>query len=270
MKQLVKFTPKAYIMRLIVVIASTVFLIPAQAADLAREQRLADEVEAALVIGDAVYLEAEGQEFLALFAESETETAKGAVLVLHGRGLHPNWPQVTAPLRTELIDYGWHTLAIQLPVLQKGATYYDYVPLFAPANQRIKAAVRYLQEQEIERIILIAHSCGVHMSMAYIDAVGDQALAAYIGIGMGATDRGQQMAKSYPLQDMNIPVLALHGSDDYPSVQRHAPDVLAGLDQAGHGYSRQQVIASADHNFTEQAATEVLVETVVEWLEELP
>lgn len=239
------------------------------AADLERENRLAAEVEDSVVVGDPYYLDADDHEFLALFAENETDEAKGAAIILHGRGLHPNWPQVTAPLRSGLIEHGWHTLSIQLPVLAKDAKYYDYVPILPESFPRIQAAINYLRQQDVEKIALIAHSCGVHMSMAYIENFGDADFYAYVGIGMGATDAGQPMSKPFPLGKMSIPMLAVHGGEDYPSVQRAAPKVLAAMTKAGNPNSKQVEVAGADHYFEDDAKAEELVALVATWLNEL-
>ena len=91
-----------------------------------------------------------------------------AFIILHGRGMHPDWSQVTNPLRVELPMHGWSTLAIQLPVLDKQASYYEYEEIFSEAVPRIEAAIGFLREQGSSRIALIAHSCGVHMSMSWV------------------------------------------------------------------------------------------------------
>lgn len=90
------------------------------ASNLERELRIRDEIIDSIVIGEAEMLEADGQEFLGIYTESELEKAQGAVIIMHGRGLHPYWVDVTRPLRQDLPEYGWHTLSIQMPVLEMG------------------------------------------------------------------------------------------------------------------------------------------------------
>lgn len=259
--------------RFLLIILLIIFLGPltAIAADLEREKRLASEVEDSVVVGDPYYLDADGHEFLTLFAENEADEVKGAAIILHGRGLHPNWPQVTAPLRSGLIEHGWHTLSIQLPVLEKDAKYYDYVPILPESFPRIQAAINFLREQDekVDRIALIAHSCGVHMSMAYVENFGDADFYAYVGIGMGATDAGQPMRKPFPLEKMTIPVLAVHGGEDYPTVLRAAPKVLAAITKAGDPNSKQVVVVGADHYFEDDVKAEALVVLVADWLNHL-
>lgn len=233
-------------------------------ADLEREKRLGEQIVDAIFDGEPMHLKADGHEFLAIHMESEAEEIKGAAIILHGRGLHPDWESVVQPLRTALPEQGWETLSIQLPVLDKEAKYFDYVPLFPESYPRLEAAIAYLREQGARRIVLIAHSCGAHMAMNWIDDNGDSAIDAYIGIGMGATDFQQPMAKPFPLARMKVPVLDIHGSKDYPAVLRMAAERKAMMDQAGNPQSAQLMIDGAEHYFNGHNAP--LVEAVSDWL----
>ena len=92
---------------------------PAWGADDAREKRLADELANVIIEGESVFLEASGRTFWGIHTEPD-RPAKGAAIVLHGRGLHPDWPAAAAPARTGLAKHGWATLSFQLPRLEKG------------------------------------------------------------------------------------------------------------------------------------------------------
>lgn len=237
------------------------------AADLERETRIAAEISDSIIEGEPLHLEADGREFLAIFTPSEDTDSRDAVLILHGRGLHPDWQDVVYPLRTELPQQGWHSLSIQLPVLGKEAKYYDYVEIFPEALPRIDAAIAHLRAQGVERIVMIAHSCGVHMGMAWIEAHGDGELAGFVGIGMGATDYQQPMRAPFPLENLHVPVLDVFGSEDYPAVQRMAPQRLEAMRAAGHPHSAQRRVDGANHDFHGAAAP--LLSAVGEWLEGL-
>lgn len=238
-------------------------------ADWAREARLAAEIEDTILEGEPIYLEAGGQRFLGIHTTAgATAGPRQAVLILHGRGLHPDWPNVVHPLRTALPDDGWDSLAIQLPVLGKGAKYYDYVEIFPAALPRIDAALQYLREQGAARIVIIAHSCGAHMAMHWVAERGDAAIDGFIGIGLGATDYRQPMRQPFPLERMRGPVLDIYGGEDHAAVQRMAPQRLAALRSAGNAHSDQRVVAGADHDF--QGAGEVLLDEIRAWLTALP
>lgn len=173
-------------------------------ADLDREKRLADQIVDAIVDGETKYIESAEHAFLGIYTETEQPTPKGAVLILHGRGFHPDWQDTVQPLRVGLIEYGWNTFSIQLPVLEKTATYLDYLPLFPDAAGRIEAALAYLQDQGNERIAVLAHSCGFHMANHWLITKDNDALArldAFIGVGMGDKLRPTHAGTLYTRKD---------------------------------------------------------------------
>ena len=263
---------------LVTIISFLIFIPPSFAktdtekADLLREKRMAAEVEDAVLDGEVIFLKDaanDGHGFMAIDQEPEGDT-KGAVIILHGRGFHPNWEDTVFPLRTQLPNNGWRTLSLQMPVLIKSAKYYDYVPLFSQAGPRIEAGIKHLKDQGIKNIILLAHSCGGHMAMEWIrskDGKMDKIITAYIGAGMGATDFGQKMAKPFPYDQLTIPVLDVFGSKEYPAVLSKAPGRLLSITKAGNPKSRQIIIPGANHYFTDKG--DELVKPVVKWLDNL-
>ena len=52
---------------------------------------------------------------LALEQKPRTPQAQGAVLILHDKEQHADWPYLIRPLRMSLPDAGWHTLSVNLP-----------------------------------------------------------------------------------------------------------------------------------------------------------
>ena len=240
----------------------------ASAQDLERERRLEAEIVDAILDGEPVHLDAGGHSFLAIHTEADDGEPRKAVIVLHGRGFHPDWPEVAAPLRVELPEHGWDTLSLQMPVLGKSAKYYDYVPIFPASFPRIRAGIEYLRERGAHPIVLAAHSCGVHMAMAYVRQHGDADFDGFIGIGMGATDYRQPMREPFPLAAMSVPVLDLFGDEDYPAVQREAPNRLAAIRKAGNSHSDQRIVPGAEHYFRD--LEDELVDAVTEWLATFP
>jgi len=235
-------------------------------SDLEREQRLAEQTIDAIFDGEPVMLDASEQAFLGIYTKTEIIPEKGAAIILHGRGTHPDWDQVANPLRTALPEHGWSTLSLQMPVLAKDATFYDYVPIFPEAIPRIEAGIRYLRKQGTHRIALIAHSCGVHMSMAWLRQQGDSDIDAYVGIGMGATDYQQPMRSPFPVDRIRVPMLNIYGSNDYPAVQRQAKELEPLLDGINPA-SAQIQIEGADHYFDDY--NDELVMAITGWLETL-
>ncbi len=233
------------------------------ASDVAREKRLSDQIVDAIFDGDPLFLSADGHQFLSIYMEA-SEPSTRAVLLIHGRGYHPDWENVTRPLRVGLTEHGWNTLSIQMPVLEKDAKFYDYIPVFPEGLPRIDAALAYLKEQGNEDVVMLAHSCGVHMAMAWVRANGSDAIDGFVGIGMGATDYKQPMPQPFPFERLQVPVLDLYGALDYPAVLHGADGRWQALQQQGQPASRQIMMENGDHYMREQDA--VLVETVSGWL----
>ncbi len=237
----------------------------AVASDIEREKRLAGQIVDSIIDGEPVYLSTGAHEFLSIYTEADDPA--GAVIILHGRGFHPNWSDVVYPLRTGLVEQGWNTLSLQMPVLGKEAKFYDYLEIMHEAFPRIEAGIDFLREQGNDRIVLIAHSCSVHMTMAWVDAGRMRDIDAFVGIGMGAVDYQQPMKKPFPLDRIRVPVLDVYGEAEYPAVLRGAPERLAAITQAGNPKSRQVVVPRANHYFTDEG--EALLDAVGPWLKAL-
>ena len=99
--------------------------------------------------------------------------------ILDGRGLHPDEESVINPLRLGLFESGFNTYSMQLPVLEKGSTYYDYVGIFNYSTERIQASIKEISKTNKD-IIIIAHSCGVHMLMSWIEKYGVSSIDAFV------------------------------------------------------------------------------------------
>ena len=238
---------------------------PGAAQDFERERRLEAEIIDAILDGEPVRLDAAGHSFLAIHTEAEADDEpRRAVVVMHGRGFHPDWAEVAGPLRTVLPEHGWDTLSLQMPVLGKEAKYYDYVPILPAAFPRIRAGIEFLRARGAGTVVLAAHSCSVHMAMAFVRRHGDAGFDGFIGIGMGATDYRQPMREPFPLASMSVPVLDLFGAGDYPAVLREAPARLAAIRAAGNPLSAQRIVPDAEHFF--RGNEDALVEEVAEWL----
>lgn len=125
--------------------------VPAYSApDYAREKEWAREIAPNIVVGDPIYLKQKnGHQFLGIYAQAAHP--KMGVVIAHGMGLNPDWG-VIGTIRQRLVDYGYTTLSIQMPVLARNAGYKDYVALFPDAAERLKIAVAYLKAKGYRRI----------------------------------------------------------------------------------------------------------------------
>ncbi len=232
--------------------------------DYEREERLAQEAIAGLFDGEVLYLNDGEREFLSFLSETDDSDFDGAILLLHGRGFHPDWPQVTGPLREGLGELGMTTLSLQMPVLAKDARYYEYLEILDKSFSRIEAGIKFLRNNNYRWIAIVAHSCSVHMTMGWIKRIGDVPFDAYVGIGMGATDFGQPMLQEFPLSSIPVPVLDIFGDQDYPAVIKAAERRNSAILAAGNSKSRQIQLSGPDHFFEDYE--DLLVDTVGDWI----
>ncbi len=208
------------------------------APDYSREKRWADEITPGLVVGDAVYLQQKsGHKFLALYAVAQP--VRAAVIVVHGLGVNPDWALIGA-LRSGLADNGYATLSVQMPVLAADGLGDAYPALFPDAAERIAAAVAFLKSKGHRNIALAAHSMGARMSNYYLAATPDNAIAAWIAIGISNGD----IASAGKL---HMPVLDIYGERDFPLVRQRADARAVSLKKLKG--SAQIEVAGADHFF---------------------
>lgn len=238
----------------------------AQASDIAKEKRWADQIVDALIDGEAVWLKANGHEFLAIDTPDADETAKRALIVVHGVGVHPNWDQVIRPLRVEMTESGWRTLSIQMPVLANDAESYQYTPLFDEVPARFTAAIGHLQAAGIEQIVIAAHSMGAAMSAFYLAETPNAPIEAFVAVGINAGQKDPRVNAATSLGRIKIPVREIYGSDDIPAVLETVDKRKAAAAKAGNDYS-QVVVEGANHFFDDH--TEALLEQVNAWLASL-
>lgn len=242
---------------------SLVLLLPAAwASDLEKEQRWADQIVDALIEGEAEWLQAGDVRFLAIHTEAE-EPGTDAAILLHGSGVHPDWPLVIYPLRTGLPSRGWSTLSLQMPVLPNEAAHEDYAPLFDEVAPRIDAGIAFLKEQGAERILIVAHSLGAAMAAYYLAGESED-IAALVGVGMSGGAEDPRMDNLVSLAKVRVPVLDVFGQNDSESVLGTAT-ARAQAASGNPAFSQIQV-PDADHFFDGQ--DEALLENVVDWLNE--
>jgi hypothetical protein len=233
------------------------------ASDLDKERRWAEQIVDALLDGEAVYLDDGRSEFLAIETESATGAAGKAAVIMHGTGVHPDWPTVVLPLRVGLTESGWHTLSIQLPVLANEAEHADYLPVYQWVPGRIDAAVAYLREKGFDTVVLVAHSQGAGMAAHYLSGE-HRPVEGFVAVGLSGGIAGGAMDNLAKLGRIGEPTLDLYGSADLEEVLADAAAKAARAQAANADYTQQQV-EGADHFF--DGEEEALLDAVNAWLD---
>ncbi len=231
------------------------------ASDQAKEQRWADQIVDSLLDGEAEWLQAGNQKFLAIYTEAEEETRKG-MIVVHGTGVHPDWDQVVKPIRVDMASHGWNTLSIQMPILPNEAEYADYVPLYPEVPPRMKAAEDFLLEKGMTDIVIVSHSQGATMSSYYLSRNTSKA-KAFVAIGMGATQKDSHLNSANALKSINIPVFDMYGTEDLQGVLDTSE--LRKQSAAHNAHYEQQVFEGVTHFWDGKEAE--LLDAIKQWLD---
>lgn len=244
-------------MRLSALLLALLLALPAAAADYAREKKWADEILPAVLVGDPVWLdEPGGHRFLALYTEADQAgagKARGAVIVVHGIGVHPDWGLVGL-LRQRLPEAGYATLSVQMPVLAAEAKGEDYPPTFDEAARRLEAAMAFLKAQGHRKIAIASHSLGCRMSYRYLATRSDSPVAAWVAIGASAVEDTARL---------RLPILDLYGGNDLAPVLKNAGARAQRLQ--GKPGSAQVAVPGADHFF--EGKDDALLEAVQGFLD---
>ena len=234
------------------------------ASDLAKEKRWADQIVDSLLVGEAEWLTVNKQKVLSIYTESSTDMTQGGAIVLHGIGIHPNWPEIVHPLRSQLPDHGWATLSVQLPILPNEAEPPEYAPLFDEVAPRLQAAIAFLKAKGIKNIVIVAHSLGAAMATDYLaNGKPDRAVRAFVGIGMNQS-ANPRMDPATSIANIKIPILDIYGSRDLDGVLASAKARRTAAKKSGHPAFQQLKVEGADHFFN--GKDDILVKRVRGWL----
>jgi len=238
--------------------------LPVIASDLLREQRWANEIVDAILVGEPVWLEAGDHRFLSLYTEPEGDARHGAVVLVHGVGVHPDWPDVINPLRERLPEHGWATLSLQMPVLEAEAGVNEYYRIFPEVLPRLDAGLRFLRERGYRTVVVAGHSLGSQMAAYWVAQSTAAELKGFIAVGLSGAERIGHGATLDYLAGISVPMLDLFGEHDLRTVKKTTAARAAAVRRAGNSDYVQVEVDGADHMFRGSDAP--LVEAVVNWL----
>lgn len=232
----------------------------AMASDLAKEQRWRDQVVDSIMDGEEVDVMVDGRGVFGIYTEAAEDSDKG-MIVAHGIGVHPNWDQIILPLRVEMAERGWHTLSIQMPILENEAEASEYFEIYPEAGPRLEAAEKFLMDRGIKSWVYVGHSMGSQMTALYLSKRSPQQAMGFVAVGMNAVQGDPAVNAANSLKKIRIPVLDLYGSDDLDIV---LDSVEKKRQASAHnkGYT-QKVVEGANHFF--DGLNDELVDIVDDW-----
>lgn len=239
-----------------------VFVSNVYASDYEKEKRWMEQVADFIVDGDVEMLEVDGHEIFSIYTEADENPKNRAMIVIHGIGAHPDWEQIVQPVRVEMTQQGWNTLSVQMPVLANGTDGVEYEPLFDGVAPRIDAAIKFLQQNDMQEIVIVAHSMGSAMSAYYLSRNPDSVISHFVAVGINGKQVKKKMNGTNSIKSINIPMLDLYGSEDLPSVISSAEERAKA---AAHNKNfSQKVVKGANHFF--DGKNEELLMVINNWL----
>lgn len=253
--------------RLLVVAFFLGMAMPAYAtkSDVAKEKRWAEQVIDGLLDGDELWLkDPGGHEFLGILTEGDTDSGR-AVILAHGIGVHPNWPDVIYPLREALLENDITSLSIQMPILPNEAEDSEYRDLYPEAPGRLQAAVDYLKKSGFDKVDIVAHSLGARMAVYYLAQESTDGVNSAVFIGLGSSSTGSWPGSIDALARLRIPVLDLYGGKDLDTVLNTVQDRATSGQKNESGTYRQIRVEDANHFF--QGHEDDLKKHVLDWLQ---
>lgn len=232
-----------------------------QASDVKREADFADSINKTLAMGKMVWLEAEGRKFLGLYTETEKTTSKGAVIILHDMGGHPD-QQLIHRLRTFLPEHNWATLSLQMPLREIGANEYEYYALFQEAQARIQVGIKYAKDNGAESVVVAGYGLGGLMG-AYALSEQMAEVKALVAISLPVPETDIKAAQTLELiKKIKIPMLDIYGALDVPDVTESARDRrLAAKENTAY---RQMKINDEDHAYQHDEG--LIIKRIYSWL----
>lgn len=178
-----------------------------QAANLVREERQSKEIEQALRLGKALWLDAAGTPFLALQTEADNKVVKGGAILLHDQESLPDGPGIIGVLRAGLANNGWETLALQLPMAAADARPEEWLALVPEAVPRLEAAIELFAQRKIKHLVLIGQGLGGRMALEYLANNKKPAVKGLILLGVGFEP--DETSSLEAIKKIKVPVLDL-------------------------------------------------------------
>ncbi len=252
-------------MPLIPLLLATI-LLPASlsAANQAEEQRMSEQLIGPNIQGEAHWLKAGDERFLAIFQKSVANERLGGAILLHDAGESADDPALIGPLRHYLALRGWDTFALQLPRPVDPLSKTDRAEAASLSLERLRAAVKFLTDQGIKPLVLVGHGLGAEMALAYLAASPQSDASALVAIGLAAGEGNDDDPVIRTITKLQRPMLDLYGDRDRPEVLATAQARQGAAKRNQQTGYRQDRVAGADHNF--RGLEESLQRRVASWL----
>ena len=231
-----------------------------------------------------------GQEIDAAYIEEVLGERHGAIILLHDKGEKYESHGVITPLRHSLPEYGWSTLTLSfhypfeanilLSIEQENSSEEPMEPAEEQAatdspvdesqvetegavlppisnQERIQAALAFLQAKGIKRILFLGHGAGGDMAIELLDTIKTP-VSALILVGSTAMPENEIFDK------FNFPIFDVYGTSDLAGVPAAIKHREVAMKRVNNSRYQARRIVGADHVFSGLQAT--LTTTINGWL----
>ncbi len=233
------------------------------APNLIEEAELSSGLDTALRHGRLIELDNQGHAFAAIWDEARSVEPIGCAILLPEAGARAD-STVLNGLRAVLPAHGWHTLSLQLPVLEAEAEEGEYFSLLPNASQRMEVAIAYLKKRGIGDLILIGHGFGALVALNRLSLEGKSPVRGIILLSPWWPRQKQEELAGW-LSGLRVPVLDIYAERDRPAI-------LAAHNERYHllkkipGF-RQWRISGTGHDYWGREKT--LAKRIYGWLKTL-
>ncbi|NOY62596.1 MAG: DUF3530 family protein [Gammaproteobacteria bacterium] len=239
--------------------------------------------------GVAQWLSVNEQQIVAIYTEEQAGRNFGGVIIIGDAAMHPNWPDVIAPLRRGLPEAGWATLSIASPDIVADTKKQGEL-LTQPITAYINAAVQLFQSKRIQNIAVIGYGLGANLIATYLSQNRSKQVIAFVAISLDGRKIPDTLLSAPFLKNISIPILDIYGSNDFRRVIQKAHSRANSISKARNRNEgalavstgvlahtsvesknsditfRQLKVAGADHFFT--GLEPVLVRRIGGWLKQ--
>lgn len=214
---------------------------------------------------DIRWLKDSGRRFMTIRTENRYRTLRGAVLLLHDRGGHPDWPEVIQPLRSRLPDCGWITLSVAIPSLPEDPLTSSVRGRFKKVTERVDAALAEFKDAELDALILVGHGWGARAALYYLANNSATEINGLVMVGVSEPPyTAQEFSLGTLLGKIEVPVLDIYGERDWRSA-RQAGERRAHAENGDVLNYQQLALSGARHGFRGQE--EALVKRIRGWMQ---
>jgi len=231
------------------------------ATNLARENQIEMELRKDVIEGEIITLGPDQKSFVGIYSRSTLPFKQGGVILLHDLGKNPDSPEIIRPLRTRLVEHGWDTLSIQMPVAGKFSHRKTYDSMIPEAIDRINEAVSFFTQKNNFNLGIVAHGHGAATGAHYLATTPLEVVGGMIAISMDL----ETPHSEDDLKKIKVPFIDIYGELDLNSVTKSASDRKRAVSfNAANLKYRQIRKTGADHFFT--GLEDSLFVTVRNWL----